>query len=569
MNWLLARPIRPYIKLAALASLFLNIALLAPALYMLQVFDRVFASGSIETLVMLTLPVIAMLVFGHFMDAARGRTLAAAGRRVEQALAPAALSAQIRDTAAGARSEDTLRDVAQLRGMLGSPAVVAMFDACWVPIYLLLIALMHPLLGIVATCGALLLVGLNAITEMVTRRHAERARLAALATRGQADKLCRNAESIVAMGMTTPAVASWETLCREQHDRQQEFTHVSARFGALARMSRQGLQAAALATGAWLVIGRHASPGIMIAATILLGRALQPVEQLIGGWKSLIEARGAWQRLSARPLTAAHTSRLALPAPKGRLDVEHVSFGFQPLRPPMIRGVTFSLAPGESLGIIGPSASGKTTLLRLLLGVRSPQAGTVRLDGADISRWDRDALGRAVGYLAQDVGLFSGTVAANIARLGEPNSEAVIRAAQMAQAHDMILRLPEGYDTEIGEAGAMLSAGQRQRIALARALYGNPRLVILDEPNANLDEDGDAALSAALRALKAAGTTVVLVGHRRSVMHELDRIAVLRGGKIEAFGAAQTVLTRLREGAKVLPFPAAAAGAETALQVAP
>ena len=262
-----------------------------------------------------------------------------------------------------------------------------------------------------------------------------------------------------------------------------------------------------------------------------------------------------------------HNSASPCQPPRAALDVEHVSFGFAQQRAPMIRGVTFSLAPGESLGIVGPSASGKTTLLRLLLGVRAPQAGTVRLDGADISRWDRDALGRAVGYLAQDVGLFAGSVAANIARLTTPDSAAVIRAAELAQAHDMILRLPEGYDTDIGEGGCRLSAGQRQRIALARALYGDPRLVILDEPNANLDDEGDTALCAALRALKERGVTVILVGHRRSVMNQLDRIAVLRNGKIEAFGAAQSVLTRLRDGAKVLPFPAAPAAVEP-LQVA-
>ena len=566
MGWLLARQIRPYMTLAALASLLLNLALLAPALYMLQVFDRVFASGSIETLIMLSVPLLAMLVFGHFMDAARARVLAAAGRRVEATMAPAALASQIHDSAAGTRIEDSLRDVAQLRGMLASPAVIALFDACWVPVYLLIITLMHPLLGGVAAAGALSLVALNALTELSTRRHAEQARQASLAARGHADRLCRNAETIVAMGMTAPAVAGWESLCREQHARQQELSHATARLSALARMMRQGLQAAALATGAWLVIGRHASPGIMIAATILLGRALQPVELLIGGWKTLIEARGAWQRLCARPLQAAQ-QRLALPTPKGRLDVEHVSFGFAQQRAPMIRGVTFSLAPGESLGLVGPSASGKTTLLRLLLGVRAPQAGTVRLDGADISRWDRDALGRALGYLAQDVGLFAGSVAANIARLTTPDSAAVIRAAGLAQAHDMILRLPDGYDTDIGEGGCRLSAGQRQRIALARALYGDPCLVILDEPNANLDDEGDAALGAALRALKERGVTVILVGHRRSVMNQLDRIAVLRNGKIEAFGAAQTVLTRLRDGAKVLPFPAAPAAVEP-LQVA-
>jgi PrtD family type I secretion system ABC transporter len=294
----------------------------------------------------------------------------------------------------------------------------------------------------------------------------------------------------------------------------------------------------------------------MIAATILLGRALQPVELLIGGWKAMIEARGAWRRLGERH-SPERAAPLALPPPKGRLDVERLIFAPAAGRAPLIRGVAFTLFAGDSLGIVGPSASGKTTLVRLLLGIRVPQQGKVRLDGADITRFDRDLLGRAVGYLPQEVQLFAGTVAANIARLQKPDPQAVIRAAQLAQAHDLILRLPEGYDTEIGDGGSLLSGGQRQRIALARALYGDPRLVILDEPNANLDEEGDAALAAALTELKARGVTVILVGHRQSIMKQLDKLAVLNKGVFESFGPAAIILARLREGAKIVSFPAA------------
>lgn len=559
MRWLFARQLRPFVTLAAGASLLLNLALLAPALYMLQVFDRVFASGSIETLVMLSIPVLIMLTFGYFMDAARARALAAAGRRVEASLAPAALGSQLRHaaTAGAGRTDDALRDVAQLRTLLASSGVVALFDAPWVPLYLLLITFMHPLLGGVATLGAMLLVGLSLLTEYATRRRTEQALQAARATHRRADSLVRNAEAIVGMGMTAPAIASWQEQCAEQHDAQEKLSVASTRFGAMARMARQCLQAVALGLGAWLVIGREASPGIMIAATILLGRALQPVEFLIGGWKALSEARGAWKRLCDRTLADGLQSRLALPPPKGRLDVERIVFSAVPNRPPMIRGVEFSLLPGESLGIVGPSASGKTTLVRLLLGIRVPQAGKVRLDGADIARCDRAALGRAVGYLPQDVELFAGSVAANIARLQQPDPQAVLRAAQLARAHELILRLPDGYETEIGEGGCLLSGGQRQRIALARALYGDPRLLILDEPNANLDEEGDEALCAALAELKSRGVTVVLVGHRRRVMNQLDKLAVLRNGALEAIGPSATILARLRDGAKVLPFPTA------------
>jgi len=544
MDWLLSRQIRPFIRLAAFASLLLNVALLAPAMYMLQVFDRVFASGSIETLVMLSIPVVVMLWLGYVMDSARSRTLAAAGRRIESSLAPEALAGELENRAAGLpRDGDALRDVAQLRKLLASPGVVALFDAPWVPLYLLIITLMHPLLGGVAACGALLLFGLGVLTEYSTRRHTESAMTTARLTHRRAEALLRNAESVVAMGMSEAALADWQRHSDEHLAAQESLARTSARLGALARMARQGLQALALAFGAWLVIGREASPGIMIAATILLGRALQPVELLIGGWKSMIEARGAWRRLGERA-PRVREQRLALPTPRGRLDVERLSYAPANATTPLLRGISFSVLPGESLGLVGASAAGKTTLLRLLIGLRTAQSGKVRLDGADIARWDRAALGRAVGYLPQDVELFAGSVAGNIARLQQPDSEAVVRAAQRARAHELILRLPEGYDTDIGEGGCRLSAGQRQRIALARALYGDPRLLVLDEPNANLDEEGDAALAAALVELKADGVTVIVVTHRQLV-HKLDRIAILRNGKIEAFGHTASVLPRL------------------------
>jgi PrtD family type I secretion system ABC transporter len=556
MRWLLARQIRPFIKLAAFASLLLNVALLAPALYTLQVFDRVFSSHSIETLIMLGLPVLVMLALGYHMDAMRSRTLAAAGRRVESCLAPEALAGQLQSAAAGENGDDAMRDVAQLRRLLAGPGVVALFDAPWIPIYLLIITLMHPLLGGVAALGALLLLGLGVLTEHATRRATEHAVSATRAAQQRAEALLRNSESVVAMGMSGAAIADWREKCTVQHEAQEQMARLSSRLGAMARLARQLLQVLALAVGAWLVIGREASPGIMIAATILLGRALQPVELLIGGWKAMIEARVAWQRLERRQLRAQQ-SRLALPAPRGKLEVERLTYSFSAQRAPLLRGICLTVFPGESLGVVGPSASGKTTLLRLLLGLRSAQSGTVRLDGADLSRCDREAIGNAIGYLPQEVELFAGSVTANISRLRKPDPEAVIRAARLAHAHDLILRLPDGYDTEIGEGGCLLSGGQRQRIALARALYGDPRLVVLDEPNANLDEEGDAALAASLEELKSRGITVVIVSHRRGLISRLDRLAVLRDGKVEAFGPASLVLARLADSSKVVAHPAA------------
>ena len=547
MSWLFVAQLRSFVLLAGAASLVLNLALLVPSIYMMQVFDRVFSSRSVETLLMLSALAILALALGYCMDVVRARALGWSGRALDRRLSPAALASALRDAAgvSGRANTDVLRDIAQLRAFLSGTGIHALFDAPWLPIYILVIGLMHPLLGLAATLGACLLTALAIVNERLMRDRAERALRCSRETTRHAEALTRNAEVIIGMGMTRAAVGSWQVRHGQLLEAQAQLGTGSSRLSAIARMMRQGLQIVMLAIGAWLVIERHASPGIMVAATILLGRALQPVEQLIGGWKVLVEARGAWQRLSERPAMQTGQADLELPAPIGRLEVERVIFSAAAARPPLIKGVAFTLEAGESLGVIGPSASGKTTLIRLLLGIWKPQSGVIRLDGADIARWDRDALGKHVGYLPQDVELFGGTVAQNIARLGVVDSEQVVAAARLAHAHDMILRLPDGYETQIGEAGATLSGGQRQRIAFARALYGNPRLVVLDEPNANLDAQGEAALQAALGELKARGVTTIMVGHRPALMSQLDKLAVLNEGALEAFGPSITILPRM------------------------
>lgn len=548
MTWLFARQLRPFVLLAGAASLVLNLALLGPALYMLQVFDRVFASRSPETLVMLTLLAALALALAYFMDAVRADALAWAGRALERRLAPAALENVLREAAApsGRADRDLLRDIGQLRSFLAGSGIHAFFDAPWVPIYVLAIALMHPALGMTAAIGAGLLAAIALLTENLTQEPVRQIVAGSRASAQHAEALARNAEVVVGMGMTGAAVSAWQAGQEKVLAAQARLNGATAELGALARIARQGLQVAMLGVGAWLVVGMDASEGIMVAATILFGRALQPLEHLIGGWKAMISARGAWQRLAAKPVARADSPQLALPAPRGALELERVVFAAAPNRPALIKRVSFRLEPGESLGVIGPSASGKTTLIRLMLGLWRPQSGVVRLDGADIAGWDRDALGAHVGYLPQDVELFAGTVAENIARLAAVESHKVVEAARIAHAHEMILRLPQGYETQIGEAGSVLSGGQRQRIALARALYGNPRLVMLDEPNSSLDAEGEHALGAALAALKDRGTTVVLVGHRPAMMSSLDRLAVLNDGALEAFGPASAVLARLR-----------------------
>ena len=548
MRWLFAPPLRPLVLLAGAVSLVLNLALLAPAVYMLQVFDRVFASRSLETLAMLSLLAALALGLAYFMDAVRAGALAWAARALDRRLSPAALASVLHDAAApGTRPDnDLLRDIGQLRSFLGGNGVHALFDAPWVPLYVLVIGLMHPLLGLTAALGACLLAAIAVLTEKLTQAGVREALSRSRASAQHAEALARNAEVIVGMGMTSAAVSAWQENQQKLLDAQTRTGGRSAVLGALARTARQALQVAMLGIGAWLVIGLDASEGIMVAATILFGRALQPVEQLIGGWRGMVGARAAWERLGTKRVAQAGPGAVALPVPAGRVAFENVVFAPLPGRPAVIRKLSFSLEPGDSLGIVGPSASGKTTLVRLLLGIWKPHAGAVRLDGADVAGWDRDALGAHVGYLPQDVELFSGTVAQNIARLGPVDSQRVVEAARLAHAHDMILRLPEGYETQIGPSGNALSGGQRQRIALARALYGNPRLVVLDEPNANLDGDGERALAAALAELKQRGVTVVLVGHRPALMSALDRLAVLNEGTLEAFGPASAVLARLR-----------------------
>ena len=481
MRWLFVPQLRPFVLLAGAASLVLNVALLAPALYMAQVFDRVFSSRSVETLVMLSAIGALALALGYCMDAARSRALGWAGRALDRRMSPAALASNLRHAAnmAGRAESDTLRDIAQLRNFLGGSGIHALFDAPWLPVYLLVIFAMHPVLGWTAAIGACLLAGLGVLTERLTHEHAERALQRSRRADRHAEALTRNAEVIVGMGMTSAAVNAWRARQEELLQAQTQLGGRTSRLAALARMLRQGLQVTTLGIGAWLVIGDHASQGIMVAATILLGRALQPAEHLISGWKAHVEAHGAWARLSERSALRSADTGLALPAPSGRLELERVVFGAARGRPAIIKGVTLALQAGESLGVVGPSGSGKTTLIRLILGILQPQGGAVRLDGADIAGWDRDALGQYIGYLPQDVELFAGTVAENIARLGPVDSARVVAAAQLAHAHDMILRLPAGYDTPIGEA----RRGAVRRAASAyRARPRTPRLAAACRP---------------------------------------------------------------------------------------
>jgi ATP-binding cassette subfamily C exporter for protease/lipase/ATP-binding cassette subfamily C protein EexD len=550
MRDLFAR-LRPLFLAAALFSLAINLLLLAAPLYMLQVFDRVLSSRSAETLLVLTAATAAALALMAFLDALRARLFAAAGVALDRNLGPLVLEGLLARAGwlGGGRYANGLRDVSALRAFFNGPGLLALFDAPWLPLFLALIFLFHPLLGAVALAGALVMVVLAWLNERLTRRPLERAQAAARHAGHFIDGSLRNAEVVSALGMLPAVTRRWTSLNDGALLGQLRTAFAGARLGGATKLARQLVQIAMLGTGAWLVIGQDVSAGVMVAATIILGRALAPIETLVAGWRSLVEARAAWRSLRDLLSEGKEAPATALPAPSGAIEAERVSFAFSGAERPVLRGVSFSLPAGEALGVIGPSASGKSTLLRLALGVWKPSSGTMRLDGADAAAWSRARLGAYVGYLPQDVELFSGSVAENIARLGEPDAAAVVRAAQRAHVHDMILRLPKGYDTEVGEAGQALSPGQRQRIALARALYsevsGSPRLVVLDEPNASLDQQGDEALLQTLQGLKAEGVTVLIVAHRPSLLRGVDKLLVLREGAVEMFGPRGAVMARL------------------------
>jgi PrtD family type I secretion system ABC transporter len=455
-------------------------------------------------------------------DRARGDALTSAGSSVDRDLVPAAI----------ANSLDALRDIKLLRIFLGGSGMLALLDAPWLLVYLAAIAWINPLLGLGALVGVGLLIFCLAVSaELQQSERSDSLLRLARSAHDQAEELVRSSETLVSMGMSHSAIAAWGERhghfmsCRQQSDR------VAARLAAFARTGSLSLQIAMLALGALLVVDSRLSIAALIASALVMARALQPLEQLIGNWPSITAARGAWQRLNRRAPSILAVGNDA-PVAAGRLELERVCYAAAG-RPAFIKSVTLSLAPGESILIAGPSGCGKSTLARLLLGVLRPHSGTVRLDSTDLARWDRAALGQCVGYVPQEVHLFSGTIADNIARLGSLDSARVVQAARLAHAHEMIVRMPEGYHTEITAGGAGLAASQRRRIALARALYVNPRLLVMDEPGADLDAEGELALIKMLAELKEHGVTVVIVGQRTGLLEHVDRMAFLRDGTLQ------------------------------------
>lgn len=524
-----------------------NLLQLTTSVYMMQVFDRVLATRILDTLLYLTLiAVVAVLVLA-LLEAARGQIMQRVAMWIEHRIAPEGFVRAIESTLRGRPYRmEALRDLAVCRNWVSSPGALAVYDVPWVPIYIAVIFALHPIMGWIALGGAVILFGLTLLSEVSTSKLLREANTAAMASQRRADSISRNAEVIDTMGMLPAVIGHWRQSVSAMAGPQQRAMDRAAVLLAATKFFRLAVQIAILGVGAYLVLLQEITSGASIAGSIIMGRALAPVEQMIGGWKQLVQARQSFRRLEAfLAQPRIRPPGLPLPEPEGRLAVERVSYAFPGQGVAMIKGVNFALTPGESLAVIGPSAAGKTTLIRLITGTLQPAAGNVRLDGADVFQWMREDFGRHVGYLPQDVELFDGTVYANIARMADAEPEEVYAAARLAGCHEMILRLPNGYETQIGEGGLYLSGGQRQLIGLARAMFGRPRLVVLDEPNSNLDGDSEAALIRALERLKENGTTVVLVSHRPTLVQGVDKVLLLKDGAAEMFGPRAEVLKRL------------------------
>ena len=537
-----------------------NILMLTGAMFMLEIYDRVLPSRSMPTLVGLLVLAGALFTALGILDAIRGRILVRIGGALDETL-----SGRVYDTLMrlplriGARSDGTqpLRDLDAVRSYLSGLGPVALFDLPWIPLYLAICFAFHPLIGFAALAGAIILIVLTLLTEILMRAPARAATEAAVARNGLAEASRRNAEALVAMGMAGHIAARWSEANRQYMRSQQEASDLGGGLGAISKVLRMMLQSGVLAVGAYLVIHQEASAGIIIAASILSARALAPVDLAIANWKGFVAARQSWQRLNRLlTMSPARLTPMQLQTPVQRLTVEAVSASPPGVPKVVVQDITFELEAGQGLGIIGPSGSGKSSLVRLLVGVWQPVRGNVRLDGAALDQWASDALGRHVGYLPQDVELLAGTVAENIARFEpNPDNEAVIAAAKAVGVHDLIVRLPGGYDTPIGEQGSALSAGQAQRVALARAVYRDPFLVVLDEPNSNLDSEGEEALTRAILGVRERMGIVIVVAHRPSAIAGVDRLLMMNQGKAQAIGPKDEVLSKVLQRPLAIPRP--------------
>ncbi|GAB3412919.1 type I secretion system permease/ATPase [Massilia agilis] len=531
-------------------SAIINLLMLVPSLYMLQIYDRVLQSRNEITLLMLSLIMLGAYALMSGLELIRSFVLVRVGARFDMTLNKRVYTAAFEQNLklAGGNAGQSLQDLTNLRQFLTGNALFAFFDAPWFPVYLIVIFLFEPWLGLFALCGTLLLVALAIVNERVTRQPLAEANTMLIASSAMATNNLRNAEVIESMGMLPNLIGRWFKMHGQFLKLQADASEIAGKINAATKFVQTSFQSLVLGFGALLVLDNKITAGMMIAASILVGRALAPVQQVIAVWKSWSSTRSAYERLTKLlELNPPREAGMPLPKPQGALSVEGITAAPPGAKNAVVKGLSFAISPGDVLGVIGPSGSGKSTLARLLVGVWPAAIGKVRLDGADIYAWNKDELGPNIGYLPQDIELFAGTVSENIARFGEVDPEKVVLAAKRAGVHELILHMPEGYDTRLGDGGAGLSGGQKQRLGLARAMYGDPALIVLDEPNSNLDDAGEQSLVQAVLELRRRGKTIVLITHRTSAIGATNKLLLMRDGMGQMFGPTQDVLNALNE----------------------
>lgn len=536
--------------MVGLFSMFINILMLVPPLYMLQLYDRVLGSRSQDTLIMLTLIVVVLFITMGLLEVVRSRVLVRVGNKLDSMLSQRIFDNlfELERKAPGRSSSMPLNDLTQVRQFMTGNGLFAFFDAPWMPIYIIVLFIFHPAFGFFAIFAAIVLVGITVANEYSTKEKLAEANNLSRASTIYVDSNIRNAEVVNAMGMRNNISKIWADKYYGFLNAQNIASDSAGVWSNLSKSLRVMFQSLILGLGAYLAINMEVTPGMMIAASIIMGRALAPLDLIIGSWKGFSSARSSYERIEGLLNDFPKDKEyMQLPAPKGEITLENVVVIPPSGTVPSLKGISMRIEKGDVVGIIGPSAAGKSSLARVMLGLWPLTNGVARIDKADISQWNREDLGKYVGYLPQDIELFEGTVSQNIARFGEVEPEKVVEAATKAGVHEMILKLPEGYDTKIGPGGASLSGGQRQRIGLARALYNNPVFIVLDEPNSNLDDVGEAALVEAIKTLRAGGTTVVIITHRTNVLQATNKLALINNGVLELYGNTNDVLNAIAQ----------------------
>ena len=536
--------------MVGLFSMFINILMLVPPLYMLQLYDRVLGSRSQDTLIMLTLIVVVLFITMGLLEVVRSRVLVRVGNKLDSMLSQRIFDSlfELERKAPGRSSSMPLNDLTQVRQFMTGNGLFAFFDAPWMPIYIIVLFIFHPAFGFFAIFAAIVLVGITVANEYSTKEKLAEANNLSRASTIYVDSNIRNAEVVNAMGMRNNISKIWADKYYGFLNAQNIASDSAGVWSNLSKSLRVMFQSLILGLGAYLAINMEVTPGMMIAASIIMGRALAPLDLIIGSWKGFSSARSSYERIEGLLNDFPKDKEyMQLPAPKGEITLENVVVIPPSGTVPSLKGISMRIEKGDVVGIIGPSAAGKSSLARVMLGLWPLTNGVARIDKADISQWNREDLGQYVGYLPQDIELFEGTVSQNIARFGEVEPEKVVEAATKAGVHEMILKLPEGYDTKIGPGGASLSGGQRQRIGLARALYNNPVFIVLDEPNSNLDDVGEAALVEAIKTLRAGGTTVVIITHRTNVLQATNKLALINNGVLELYGNTNDVLNAIAQ----------------------